>query len=70
VARAGEDALLVPPGDPAALAAAIRKVLDDEDLVERLVTSGCARAETFSMDRLAATYLDFYVELGAPARRG
>jgi phosphatidylinositol alpha-mannosyltransferase len=70
VARAGRDALLVPPGDAAALAAAIRNVLVDDDLADRLVTSGGARAESFSMDRLASRYLDFYAELGAPARRG
>jgi phosphatidylinositol alpha-mannosyltransferase len=70
VARAGEDALLVPPGDASALAGAIRNVLADDDLADRLVTSGCMRAERFSMDRLAERYLDMYVEVGAPTRRG
>ena len=38
----GEDALLVPPGDPAALAEAIRKIAEDEKLAERLSHGGRA----------------------------
>ncbi|MDQ1304192.1 MAG: hypothetical protein QG671_19 [Actinomycetota bacterium] len=39
----GEAALHVPPGDPAALAAAIGRVLDDDDLAGRLGAAGRAR---------------------------
>jgi phosphatidylinositol alpha-mannosyltransferase len=60
VARAGRDALLVPPGDAAALAAALRQVLDDPPTADRLVASGTERAEHFSMARLAARYLELY----------
>lgn len=60
VARAGQDALLVPPGDAEALAAAIRSVLDDPGLADRLRTSGSARAEEFSMHNLALRYLELY----------
>jgi len=38
----GEDALLVPPGDPAALAEAIRKIAEDGKLAERLSHGGRA----------------------------
>ncbi len=39
----GETGLLVPPGDPAALAAAIRTVLSDAQLAQRLAEAGRAR---------------------------
>jgi phosphatidylinositol alpha-mannosyltransferase len=60
VARAGQDALLVPPGDAGALATALQRALTDRDLAAALVESGEARAATFSMDRLADRYLDLY----------
>jgi phosphatidylinositol alpha-mannosyltransferase len=60
VARGGRDALLVPPGDVGALREALRRVLDDAALRARLVASGRARAEEFSMRRLAERYLELY----------
>lgn len=60
VARAGRDALLVPPGDREALAAALRRVLTDRKLADELVLSGEHRAADFSMDHLADRYLGFY----------
>ncbi len=60
VARADRDALLVPPGDVAALAAALQRVLTDRTLRGHLVTSGEARAAEFSMEHLAEVYLDLY----------
>jgi phosphatidylinositol alpha-mannosyltransferase len=60
VARADCDALLVPPGDAAALAAALEHVLTNRSLRARLVASGEARAAGFSMDHLAEVYLDLY----------
>lgn len=56
VARAGRDGLLVPPGDPSALASALRQVLDQPPLRESLVVSGAERATGFSMDHLAERY--------------
>jgi glycosyltransferase involved in cell wall biosynthesis len=41
----GETALLVPPEEPDALADAIRRVLDDEELARRLGEAGRARVE-------------------------
>jgi glycosyltransferase involved in cell wall biosynthesis len=43
VGRDGDSALLVPPADPGALAAAIMRVLDDPDLQARLGAAGRAR---------------------------
>jgi phosphatidylinositol alpha-mannosyltransferase len=60
VARPDEHALLVPPDDPPALAAALVRVLEDGSLRRRLVDAGDARANEFSMDRLAERYLELY----------
>ncbi len=62
VARAGHDALLVPPGDADALAAAIVQLLERPSLAECLVASGEARAAEFSMDLLAERYLELYAD--------
>lgn len=59
-ARQGSDAALFSPGDPAALAAAIRQVLDDPDRARDLVVSGRERATEFSMARLADLYIGRY----------
>lgn len=56
VARPDRDAVLVPPGDPLALARAIRGVLADADLRASLVASGRSRTMEFSMERLAGHY--------------
>jgi phosphatidylinositol alpha-mannosyltransferase len=60
VARADVDALLVPPGDAAALAGALRRALDQPDLRRRLVASGERRAAAYGLDRLAERYLGLY----------
>ena len=43
--RDGEDALLVPPDDPAAMAAAVLRLLNEPGLAERLSRNGRAKAE-------------------------
>lgn len=63
VARPDEHALLVPPGDPAALARGLTRVLEDAALRRRLLDAGDARSEEFSMDRLAGLYVDHYTSL-------
>jgi len=63
VARDGREAVLVPPGDVAALTGALGRVLDDPTLAARLVDAGASRAANFSMDRLAARYADLYESL-------
>jgi phosphatidylinositol alpha-mannosyltransferase len=63
VARPGVDAVLVPPGDPAALAAALTSVLADSTKAAELVAAGEARANEFSMDRLAERYIALYERL-------
>lgn len=59
--------LLVPPDDPAALAAAIARILDDEDLATRLADNGYSDAlQRFSVDRYRAEMAEAF-EGHAPA---
>ena len=72
VAEPDVHALLVPPGEPAALAGALRRVLDDATLASALVEAGDARAAELSMDRLAERYVEVYQQVLSrpPAGRG
>jgi phosphatidylinositol alpha-mannosyltransferase len=47
VVRAGVEGLLVRPRDPAAMAAAVTRVLDEPGLADRLIEAGHARARSF-----------------------
>ncbi len=60
------NALLTPPGDPVTLAAALRRVLSDTSVADRLVAAGHERAECFSMDALASQYLKRYELIAGP----
>lgn len=50
----GREALLVPPGDPVALAAAIRRLLEDRALALRLARNAFEAAPQYSWDARAA----------------
>jgi phosphatidylinositol alpha-mannosyltransferase len=67
VATDGRDAILVPPGDPGALAVALQKALGDRSLSERLIAAGAGRAEDFSMVTLATRYAEIYRQVARPA---
>ena len=60
VARSGREAILVPPGDPAALTAALRGALEDGPATAELLRAGATRAEGFSMHHLAERYIAIY----------
>lgn len=64
----GEGGVVVPQGDPAALAEALRNVVGDRDLRERLAVSGRAQSLSCSWDHVAADYEALYAAaLGRPA---
>lgn len=63
VATDGLDTVLVPPGDAAALGAALRRVLGDPALAASMVEHGHRRADEFAMSRLAAEYVAIYRRL-------
>lgn len=64
---AGDAALRVPPGDAAALAAALARILDDRDLAADLIERGRERIKQFSWDSTAQTTLRIYAEAAAGA---
>ncbi|WP_199797597.1 glycosyltransferase [Pseudazoarcus pumilus] len=64
LARHGEDALIVPCGDAAALAHAIVELLGDSGLATRLIASGASRvADEFSEAIIIDRYRDLYARL-------
>ena len=65
VATDAVDALLCEPGDVEQLATAIRRVLDEPGLADRLRAAGTARADDFSMTTLARRYAEIYEDLAA-----
>lgn len=73
VARDGVEAMLVAPGDVAALTDGLRRGLAGGGDVETMVDAARLRAEHFSLDALATCYLDLYrrafVTPVRPARR-
>ncbi len=56
----GDAAVLVAPGDPDALAAALEKVIDDEDMRGALIEAGHQRAGQFTWTACAAGLVELY----------
>lgn len=69
VVRDGETGLLVEPNDPAALAAAIERMIDDPQLRHTLGQNAQQLiAAEYSAERMAAEYLDLYRDVLAETR--
>jgi len=60
VIRDGRDGLLVSPGDPAAMADALARLVDDQDLRATLAAAARERAGTFGIGPAVATLMDAY----------
>jgi glycosyltransferase involved in cell wall biosynthesis len=64
----GDAALYFPAGDVAALATAIRMMLEDQPLADRLRAAGRARAAAMTWDRCADATLAFFERVSASVR--
>lgn len=60
----GRTGLLVPPGDPTALAAAVGRLLDDPHERRAMGTAARERARDFDLERITDRFLDLYREMG------
>jgi len=60
----GEDALVVPRGDAAAMARAVRRVIEEPSLAAALSRRARARAEEHDADRVHAEWLSLLAEAG------
>ena len=60
----GADALLVPPDDPVAMAAAVRRLLHEPGLAPRLSEQGRRKVETFDWSHLLPRWEELFQELG------
>lgn len=66
VVEDGVSGLAVPPGDPAALAAALQRLVDDPALAARMGAAGRAAVGRFTAERLVTDVRSLYDELTEP----
>ncbi|MFA5785660.1 MAG: glycosyltransferase [Actinomycetota bacterium] len=68
--RDGFNCLVVPPGDPGALAAAVRRLADDPGLRARLIEAGLRTVEGFDVERLAERLEAWHIAAAEGFARG
>ncbi|MFY9631944.1 MAG: glycosyltransferase, partial [Candidatus Cybelea sp.] len=61
----GDAALYAPPDDAAAWAVALRRIVSDDDLRERLRAAGLERVKQFSWDRSAQQHAELFHSIAA-----
>jgi glycosyltransferase involved in cell wall biosynthesis len=59
----GDAAVLVDPADVDALAAALDRVVHDDELRRDLVTAGCRRVEQYRWPNIAPRFVELYKSL-------
>lgn len=64
-----ENGLLVPPGQPEALAAALRRLLTDPTLAVRLAAAAADRSAAFTVEKMLDQTLALYRECARPSGR-
>jgi glycosyltransferase involved in cell wall biosynthesis len=67
VLRDGENALLVPSDDPESMAAAIRRLLDDDQLSERLARNAADAVQQYTWSRRAERLEALFSEVASSA---
>lgn len=65
IIRHAVDGLLVPPGDPAALAGALASIMGDQALRRRLAHRAGEAAERFSLEKIAAMWESLFCDVAA-----
>jgi glycosyltransferase involved in cell wall biosynthesis len=66
----GGNCVLFEPGDPASLAAAVQRLVDDPELVQHLVANGRISAEHFDVDHLTDVFEAWHSAVAAGQRDG
>jgi len=61
---AGNGALIIDPFKPEEITSGLSKLVDDEDLRNKLIAEGLVQAEKFSWKAMAQSVLDIYREIG------
>lgn len=60
----GEDSLMIPKNDPAALTQAVRKLLSDKDLSKKIVARGYDRYQNeFTKEKTVTAYIDYFIDI-------
>jgi glycosyltransferase involved in cell wall biosynthesis len=65
VLQDGDNALLVPPEDPAALARAIQRLAEDQPLAERLAAQAARDVRAYTWEARGRRIVDFLGQLGS-----